>query len=359
MCGKTSTAMMQGEWIVGDDIAYLRRAGGEIRAVNVEKGIFGIIDGINSEDDPLQWEALRNPAEVIFSNVLVTEGGGVYWNGMDGEEARDGINYSGKWSSGKEDGQGKQILPSHRNARFTFDMKILGNLDPKLDDPEGVKVSGIIYGGRDSDTCVPVEEAFDWVHGIITKGACLESETTAATLGQEGVRVFNPMSNLDFLSIPIGRYIQDNLDMGKAMDQPPAIFSVNYFLLGREGQWLNHKNDKKVWLKWMELRVQGDVEAIVTPTGRMPLYDDLKRLFKENLDKDYTKEEYEEQFALRVRENLAKIERMKKVFTERVLDTPDIVFKVLEEQKSRLEAIQAKHGDYVEPQTLRLLQRQG
>ena len=80
-----------------------------------------------------------------------------------------------------------------------------------------MEVGGIVYGGRDSDTCVPVEESFDWVHGIITKGAALESETTAATLGKEGVREFNPMSNLDFLSIPVGAYIQKNLDFGKGL----------------------------------------------------------------------------------------------------------------------------------------------
>ena len=95
---------------------------------------------------------------------------------------------------------------------------------------------------------MPVEEAFDWAHGIITKGAGLESETTAATLGQEGVRVFNPMSNLDFLSIPIGRYIQDNLDFGESLTKQPKVFSVNYFLRDKDGKWLNHKNDKRIWL---------------------------------------------------------------------------------------------------------------
>ncbi|GAH33366.1 unnamed protein product, partial [marine sediment metagenome] len=287
MCGKTSTAMIEGETVIGDDIAYLRKLGGKIRAVNVEKGMFGIIEGINSTDDPLQWQALHTPGEIIFSNVLVTEDRNVYWNGKDGQCPKKGVNYSGEWFSGKRDKEGKEILSSHKNARFTFDLKILDNVDPKLDDPKGIMVSGIIYGGRDSDTWVPVEEAFDWVHGIISKGAALESETTAATLGKEGIRVFNPMSNLDFLSISIGRYIEDNLNFGTSLNNPPRIFSVNYFLKDSDGKFMNHKNDKRVWLKWMELQVHDDVDAIKTPTGFIPKYQDLKSLFKETLNRDY------------------------------------------------------------------------
>lgn len=283
MCGKTSTAMVEGETILGDDIAYLRKKNGKVRAVNVERGIFGIIEGINSRDDPIQWKALHSSGEIIFSNVLVTGDRNVYWNGKDGTVPKRGINHSGEWSLGKKDTEGNVITPSHKNARFTFDLKRLKNVDPKLHDPDGVVISGIIYGGRDSDTWVPVEQSFDWVHGIITKGASLESETTAATLGKEGVRVFNPMSNLDFLSIPIGRYIEDNLNFGADLKKPPPIFSVNYFLKNSTGRFMNDKNDKMVWLKWMELRTHKEVDAIKTPTGFIPRYEDLKRLFKEVL----------------------------------------------------------------------------
>lgn len=275
MCGKTSTAMINGETIVGDDIAYLRIIDDKVRAVNVESGIFGIIEGINDKDDVLQWKALNEPNEIIFSNVLVYDDGKVYWNGKPGLVPEKGVNHSGEWFKGKKDKNGKEITSSNKNARFTFKMDILGNADPKLHDPLGVEVSGVIYGGRDSDTSVPVEESFNWTHGIVIKGACLESETTAATLGKEGVRVFNPMSNLDFLSIPIGHYIQDNLNFGKKVKNPPKIFSVNYFLRDKDGNWLNHKNDKAVWLKWMELRVNKEVDAIRTPTGYIPFYKDL------------------------------------------------------------------------------------
>ena len=350
MCGKTSTAMINGETIVGDDIAYIRVIDGKTRAVNVESGIFGIIEGINDKDDPLQWKALNMPAEIIFSNQLVYNKGKIYWNGKPGEFPEKGINHSLEWFKGKKDNTGREITASHRNARFTFKMDILDNVDPTLHDPKGVKLSGIIYGGRDSDTSVPVEETFDWTHGIITKGACLESETTAATLGKEGVRVFNPMSNLDFLSIPIGQYIQDNLNFGNKVKNPPKIYSVNYFLRNRKtGNWLNHKNDKAVWLKWMEKRVNGEVDAIKTPTGFIPKYEDLKQIFKNVLAKDYSKEDYEKQFTTRIPENLSKIERMEKVFKTRVHDAPDILFDVLEKQKERLISAQKKHGDYISP----------
>jgi len=338
LCGKTATAMLENETIVGDDIAYLRKKDGTIRAANAEKGIFGIIQGVNSIDDPVLWEALNSPGEIVFSNVLVTEGGFPYWMGKDGEVPERGINHSGEWRPGKRDARGVEIKPSHANARFTLGIEVLRTVDKEVHNPEGVPIGGIVYGGRDSDTCVPVEESFDWVHGIITKGACLESETTAATLGKEGVRKHNPMSNLDFLSIPIARYIQDNLNFGKGLKTCPVIFSANYFLKDANGNFLNSKSDKKVWFKWMELRVHREVEALETPTGLVPRYKDLKSLFREVLNKDYSEQSYNKQFALRVEKNLAKIDRMMNLY-RKVPDTPGILFKVLEEQKKRLEKV--------------------
>lgn len=352
MCGKTSTAMLDGETIVGDDIAYLRRTDGKVRAVNVEKGMFGIIQGVNQKDDQIQWNALKSPGEIIVSNVLYDDNKDFYWTGMDTYSPEKGYNHSGEWFNGKKDSKDKAIPCSHPNARFTLDLHILPNLDAALDDPQGVVVSGIVYGGRDSDTCVPVEEAFDWVHGIITKGAALESETTAATLGKEGIREFNPMSNLDFLSISVGRYIQDNLDFGKNLTNPPTIFSANYFIKGKNGQFLNEKTDKKVWFKWMELRVNGEVDTIETPTGRIPKYEDLVPLFKEVLRYDYSQAEYNEQFTVRIPDHLAKIDRITKVYHTQVLDAPKVLFETLEAQKQRLLRTQEKCGDYVSPDKL-------
>ena len=349
LCGKTSTSMLPGESIVGDDIAYLREKGGLIHAVNPEKGIFGIIQGVNSVDDTIIWNILHSPCEIIFSNVLVTAEKRVFWIGKDEEEPQSGFHHSGEWVQGKKDEEGQEISLSHPNARFTLDMSSLENVDARLDDPEGVAVGGIIYGGRDSETKVPVEQSFDWVHGVITMGAGLESETTAATLGKEGERKINPMSNLDFLSIPIGRYIETHLAFGAKLKNAPPIYSANYFLRDSEGNFTNDKTDKAVWLKWMELRSHAEVEAIKTPTGLIPKYEDLKRLFQTVLNKDYPKEDYEKQFTVRVAENLAKLERVEAFYRTKVNDTPQIVFKVFEEQRQRLIKAREEYGDYIVP----------
>lgn len=352
MCGKTSTAMVKGETIVGDDLAYLRNINGNVYAANVESGIFGIIQDVNPEGDPLIWEVLNTPGEVIFSNVLVTEEGIPYWLGDVREVPEEGINYSGKWRKGKKDLAGTPIPPAHKNARYTVSLYALKNCDPELDNPQGVEVKGIIYGGRDSDTSCPVQEAFDWKHGVITMAAALESETTAATIGKEGVRVFNPMSNIDFVSIPLSRYIDSHLEFGKGLNSALRIFSVNYFLKNREGNFMNAREDKRVWLKWMELRVHGEVEAIKTPTGYIPRYEDLKRLFKEVLDKDYTEKDYSEQFTVRIPENIRKIERVMEIYRTKVSDTPEVLFDILEEQKQRLEELRRYRWDYVSPHLL-------
>jgi len=348
MCGKTSTAMLEGESIVGDDIAYLRNKNDLTFAVNVEKGMFGIIQGVNSKDDPIQWKALHTPNEIIFSNILVLEDGSVHWIGKDGEVPDRGRNHSGEWLKGKLDSKGKEIPPSHPNARFTLSIDKLDNIDPKLNDPEGVPVGGVIYGGRDSDTWVPVCESFNWEHGIVTKGASIESETTAATLGKEGVREFNPMSNLDFLPIPIGKYIEVNLNFGKKLSKTPLIFGVNYFFKDKDGKFLNEKNDKKVWLKWMELRVHNEVGALKTPIGFIPKYEDLQKLFKQILKKDYFYEDYVKQFTIRVPENLAKSERVISIYTT-IKATPQLLFDVLEREKQRLIEAKEKFGEYISP----------
>ncbi len=349
-CGKTSTSMLPGQTIIGDDIAYFKKQNGQMRCVNVEKGIFGIIRDVNSKDDPIIYEALTNPREVIFSNILIDDRKKPHWLGMGKELPTEGINHSGKWHKGKTDNKGNEITASHKNARYCLNIADLSNRDPLIDDPNGVLVGGIVYGGRDSDTWVPVEQAFNWEEGIILKGACLESETTAATLGQEGVRTFNLMSNLDFLSIPLGRYIQNNLDFVDGVDKPPLIFSVNYFLKNKkDGKYLNSMADKLIWILWAELRVNDDVDGIETPTGVIPMYEDLARLFNEKIGINYTKENYTEQFRICIPENLAKLNRVEKIYSEKVSDTPQIVFDTFDEARSRLQTAGKKHGDYISP----------
>ena len=250
-CGKTSTSMVCGNTIVGDDLTYLRVMDGKIRGVNVERGIFGIIRSVTQKDDPVIWDVLRSKRPAIFSNVLITEDAGVRWLDDGNEPPESGINHSGEWFTGKVDRHGDEIPYANKNARYTIGLEGLTNLDGALEDPRGVEVGGIIYGGRDKDTWVPVQQSLDWNHGVITMGASLESETTAAILGTSGVRKFQPFSNLDFISIPLGKYIQNHLDFVKTADAVPPIFAVNYFLKDENGEFLNDKLDKTVWLKWM------------------------------------------------------------------------------------------------------------
>jgi len=347
MCGKTSTAMIEGLSIIGDDIAYLKKIAGEVRAVNVERGVFGIIQDVNPEDDPAIYKALTSPGEIIFSNVLVKEGR-PYWLGMGGKMPDGGTNFSGEWRKGKTDAGGKEIDPSHKNARFTIKMDSLENIDENLDNPGGVPVKVIIFGGRDTDTSMPVEQSFNWVHGVITKGASLESETTAATLGAEGVREFNPMSNLDFLAASLDTYVQKYLEFTAVLAKPPKIFAVNYFLTGPDGKYLNGMLDKKVWILWMEERVHDEIAALQTPTGFIPLYKDLRRLFADALDSEYTEDQYRAQFTVRIPEQLAKIARIEEIYRKE-WGIPEVLFITLDEQRKRLEQARSDFGDYISP----------
>ncbi len=350
-CGKTSTAMLPGETIVGDDIAYIRDIGSVARAVNVESGIFGIIQDVNPDDDALIYKVLTSPGEVIFSNVLVKDGK-PYWLGMGSDLPKDGVNFSGDWHEGKKDENGKEIPAAHKNARYAVALKALENCDPELDNPMGVELSGILYGGRDARAYVPVQQSFDWEHGIIAYGASLETETTFATIGKEGVPEINMMSTQDFISIPLGQNVCNNLEFGRKLKKVPLVFGVNYFLRERgNGKFLNAPQDKHVWIKWMELRVHGEAGAIRAPTGFLPKYADLRKLFNRVLSKDYLKEDYVKQFTIRVPENLAKIERVQRFYQENVTDTPAELFEIMDQQRQRLVEAKERFGDYISPES--------
>ena len=339
-CGKTSTAMIPGQTVVGDDIAYLRKVNGEVRAVNVESGIFGIIRDVNPDDDPLIYQALTTPRELIFSNVLINDDK-PYWLGMKKDIPKEGVNYSGEWTKSKKDDKGNEITPSHKNARYTIRLNALKNIDERADDPTGVPIKAVIYGGRDSDTTIPVVESINWEHGVFL-GATIESETTAATLGAQGVRKHNPMANLDFISVPIKTYIENHLKFVNDLKKIPKIYATNYFLKDEKGNYLNSKLDKKVWILWAEGRVNNEYEAIETPVGRIPKYEDVKTLFNSKLNKDYTRKEYEQQFSLKVTKYLEKMERMIKIFEH--IDMPVTFNKELKSQILRLQETREKYG---------------
>jgi phosphoenolpyruvate carboxykinase (GTP) len=157
------------------------------------------------------------------------------------------------------------------------------------------------------------------------------------------------MSIQDFVAIPLGKYVENNLAFADKVASPPRVFGVNYFLRGKDGQFLNAVRDKHVWVKWMELRVHGEADAIETPTGRIPKYEDLAPLFRQVLDKDYSHDDYVTQFTIRVPENLAKLDRVEAFHRENVPDAPAALFEILAAQRSRLVKAQGQFGDYIAP----------
>lgn len=344
-CGKTSTAMLPGATIVGDDIAYLRAGEeGEMRGVNIERGVFGIIRDVNPGDDPMIFQALHTPQELIFSNVLVKDGK-PYWLGMgnEGEVPDSGHNHAGSWERGDRDGAGKEIPLTHPNARYTLRIRDLENADENLNNPDGVPISGIFYGGRDSDTNIPVAESLSWEHGVFM-GATIESETTSATLGATGQRKSSPMANMDFVIVPLARYLRKHLKFGRRLKQTPRVFATNYFLKNQAGKYLNEIMDKKAWVLWAEGRVHGDFEAIATPIGYLPIYEDLKYLFDHAFEgREYTREEYVEQFSLRIGKYLEKFQRMEALYKQEP-DMPEEFWAELERQREGLETLREKFG---------------
>jgi phosphoenolpyruvate carboxykinase (GTP) len=284
-------------------------------------------------------------------NVAVGGSNNPRWSGDGREEPEEATNHQGVWHRGDRDDKGDLVPICHPNARYTVELHRLKNADvPSLEDPQGVKPSVILYGGRDSTTTVPVEQAFDWEQGVATKCAILESETTKATVGEAGVPVMDPGSMRDFVSIPLGRYIGNHLAFGKKAKSMPSIFSVNYFL--REGgRDLTDKEDKRIWVKWAVLRARGDVDAIETPTGFIPRYEDLQKLFQRILEKEFTREHYDQLFTVRIPEWLAKIQRGVDLY-QKSPGTPGVLLQLLEEQKQRLEKLRAKRGNYVKPDGL-------
>ncbi|MFX1444349.1 MAG: phosphoenolpyruvate carboxykinase (GTP) [Promethearchaeota archaeon] len=341
-CGKTSTAMLPDQTVVGDDIAYVRAwDDGYAHAVNIEQGLFGIIKDVNPDDDPVIYEALITPRETIFSNVLIMAGF-PHWIGDGKPIPKKGVNFSGKWKKGKVDENGKEIPHAHPNARFTIRINELSNADVNLDTPEGVPIEGIFYGGRDSDTMPPVLESLNWDHGVFI-GAAIESETTSATLGAEGVRTPSPMANLDFIVVPLGKYLENHQKFGNNLKVCPKVFATNYFLKNKDGKYLNGMLDKLIWVMWAEGRAHNEYEAIETPVGFIPNYHDLRDLFRLYLNKDYSKKDYEEQFSIRITRLLEKLDRVESMY-KKDKGIPEFFWTLLEQQREKLKELKEKYN---------------
>jgi phosphoenolpyruvate carboxykinase (GTP) len=334
--------MLPDQTVVGDDIAYMRPwDDGYAHAVNIEQGLFGIIKDVNPDDDPVIYEAITTPRELIFSNVLITKGF-PYWIGDGKPVPKKGVNFSGKWKKGKVDENSKEIPHAHPNARYTIRINELSNADVNLDSPEGVPIDGIFYGGRDSDTMPPVLESLNWEHGVFI-GAAVESETTSATLGAEGVRRPSPMANLDFVVVPLGKYLDNHRKFGNNLKICPKVFATNYFLKNKEGKYLNGMLDKLVWVMWAEGRTHNEFEAIETPVGFIPKYHDLRDLFRLYLNKDYSKKEYEDQFSIRITHLLEKLDRVEAMY-KKDKEIPEFFWNSLEKQRAELKDLGEKYN---------------
>jgi phosphoenolpyruvate carboxykinase (GTP) len=358
-CGKTTTAMA-GNHFVGDDLAQMWIAGdGTIRSVNPEAGIFGIVEDVNQEGDPLLMKCLRQPGtEVIWSNVLIDASGTPHWVGNGEAPPAEGRNFQGPWKKGMTDQNGKPVPLSHPNARCTLSSKALGIYSPEAENPAGVETRVITYSGRDSDTMPPVWAAKNADQGVVI-GACIVSAATATEVGATGVKRA-PWANAPFIPGALGDYMDAQFKFfGSAKiaaGKEPVMAGLNYFLThgarGGEGKkLLGEKKDVKAWLAWLERRAHNDVDAIDTPIGYLPKYNDLQQLFRDIIDKEYPLELYNKQFSLYIDNILARIELQLAAY-EKEENLPARLFEVLNKQREELLALKEKFGPIVTPAQL-------
>ena len=359
-CGKTTTAMA-GDQFVGDDLAQMWIADdGSVRSINPEKGIFGIVADVNWEGDPKLMECLRNPGtEVIWSNVLIDENGVPQWTGnMEDPPPTKGTNFQGSWEAGMKDEKGKEIPMSHPNSRCTLTNDALGNYSDKNEDPNGVETRIITYSGRDSDTMPPVHVAKTPDEGVLI-GACIVSAATATEVGVTGVRR-QPWANAPFTPGALGDYMDAQFKFWGsskiASDKQPILAGLNYFLThesrgGSSKKLLGEKRDVKAWMAWLERRARREIDAIDTPIGYLPKYEDLKKLFKEKIDKEYPEDLYEKQFSLYVENILGRIELQLEAYGKEK-NVPPKFFDLLKKQRSALTALKEKYGSVISPSQL-------
>ncbi len=358
-CGKTTTAMA-GNHFVGDDLAQMWIAGdGTIRSINPEAGIFGIVEDVNREGDPLLMKCLREPGtEVIWSNVLIDASGTPHWRGNGEQPPTEGRNFQGPWKEGMTDENGKPVPLSHPNARCTLSSTALGNYSPEAENPAGVETRVITYSGRDSDTMPPVWAAKDSDQGVVI-GACIVSAATATEVGATGVKRA-PWANAPFIPGSLGDYMDAQFKFfgsaGIAEGKRPVMAGLNYFLThgarGGEGKkLLGEKRDVKVWLAWLERRAHNDVEVIDTPIGYLPKYNDLKMLFQDIITKEYPRELYDKQFSLYIDNILARIELQQAAYAKEE-NLPARLFEVLQKQKDELTVLKEKFGPIIAPDQL-------
>ena len=287
-CGKTNLAMLQSAlpgykiWTLGDDIAWLNIGpDGRLYAINPEAGFFGVAPGTSMKTNPNMIRTLKagNFYPVLFTNTgLNTDTNEPWWEGLTDAVPPNILDWQGKtWTPGSEG------RVDHPNSRFTVSIKDCPTVSPEIDNPKGVPITAILFGGKRSQLLPLVYESFNWEHGVFC-GARMGSETTAAAIGQEGVLRRDPMAMLPFCGYNMADYFQHWLAMGSRMTQPPKIFSINWFRRDEEGKfiWPGFGENIRV-LKWaIDRSTNPDkVGARETPIGLVP---DLKDFNTEGLD---------------------------------------------------------------------------
>jgi len=285
-CGKTNLAMLippevyakkgYKVWCVGDDIAWLRVGeDGRLWAVNPENGFFGVAPGTNDKSNPNALETTKR--DTIFTNVVHDlDNNTVWWEGLNDNPPANAIDWKGNpWDYRKYDKKDKSTCGAHPNSRFTSMAKNCPCISSKFDDPKGVPISAIIFGGRRAKTAPLVYQSFNWQHGTFV-GSIMASETTAAAAGAVGVVRRDPMAMRPFVGYDMGDYWAHWLEMGKKIPNAPKIFHVNWFRTDEEGHfiWPGFGDNMRV-LMWILARCDGSVDAVETAIGYVPKAEDI------------------------------------------------------------------------------------
>lgn len=273
-CGKTNLAMLIPPdslpgwkvWTVGDDIAWLHPGpDGRLWAINPESGYFGVVPGTNPETNKNAYDMIRR--DTLFTNVAVTADNQPWWEGL-------------KQGKPVVDWQGRPYDPAngpaaHPNSRFTVSAKFNPSYSPKADDPRGVPITALVFGGRRREVAPLVYEARDWNHGVLV-GASVASETTAAAVGKAGIVRRDPMAMLPFCGYNFADYWTHWLSVGNKLKNPPRIFHVNWFRRDAEGKflWPGYGDNLRV-LAWMLERAAGTAQSTETAIGHLPRAEDI------------------------------------------------------------------------------------